>query len=435
MHEERVLGNPHRVGHARGAVIGLATIVRVGVREYDFRTTTVHPLARTGSFHIIIIPSLHHSTCQRIAVMVVIGGGSIAVKRSHTFLMIGITVIVPILAKALIPIVFHLPIGLLATLVHVKHLATVLRLVNIKHFPAANGSPAKRVILVSDLSQLDDMLTRDALVATLIEEDTGIVATIDNGVTHEFHTMLPLPSGPILLGIARRHGLNQSHAVAAFHILFPRGDVHPSHEVAPRLHLQLIAVIRKPCRNTHPHARPLVACALGVAMNHDDPVVEPNLPLGKAGLPESSTHDVFIHHNAVVGNQSCLHRVEIAISPTPEMRIVEPPLGVHHARFTGLKRMFPTLKPAHLTVILVKDRASIDERPRFVVVISHLRLGMNRHLFSGNVIVFAIDIYSRGLEIRVQGQRLIQLVGHVQPHILGDAAIVGVEILVVPLVS
>jgi len=117
------------------------------------------------------------------------------------------------------------------------------------------------------------------------------------------------------------------------------------------------------------------------------------------------------------------------------MRIVEPPLGVHHARFTGLKRMFPTLKPAHLTVILVKDSASIGERPRFVVVISHLRLGMNRHLFSGNVIVFAINIHTLGLEIRVQGQRLIQLVGHVQPHILGNAAIVGVEILVVPLVS
>ena len=60
---------------------------------------------------------------------------------------------------------------------------------------------------------------------------------------------------------------------------------------------------------------------------------------------------------------------------------------------------------------------------------------MNGGLASRNVEVRGIDIGTRGAEVRVEGQRLIDLVRDMKVDVLGYAAVVGIEVAVVPLVA
>ena len=60
---------------------------------------------------------------------------------------------------------------------------------------------------------------------------------------------------------------------------------------------------------------------------------------------------------------------------------------------------------------------------------------MNHSLVVRNVEVGRIDIGARGAEVGVERQRLVETARHVQPHVLRYAAIVGIEVLVVPLVA
>ena len=69
------------------------------------------------------------------------------------------------------------------------------------------------------------------------------------------------------------------------------------------------------------------------------------------------------------------------------------------------------------------------------VLVPHLRLGVYHCLVVGDVEVGGIDIRTRRAEVGIERQRLVELSRDVQPHVLRDAAIVGVEVLVVPLVT
>ena len=93
-----------------------------------------------------------------------------------------------------------------------------------------------RVVLVTDGFHLQHVLATDALVTTLVEEDAGVVAVVDDGIAHEGCALLPACALNILLGISGGHGLRQSYAVTTLNVLFPRRHVHPAHHVAAAFH-------------------------------------------------------------------------------------------------------------------------------------------------------------------------------------------------------
>ena len=192
------------------------------------------------------------------------------------------------------------------------------------------------VILVAYGLQFEHVFARDALVSSLIEEDGWIVAVVDDGIAHQFHALIPSRSGHVLFGIAGWHGLYQSHSVARFHILFPGRYVHPAHQVGSRFHHQGIAVVAQPCGYGETHARPLVGGALGIAMHHDDTVVEPDFSLAKTGLPESRPGDDCIALCAVGILEHRLHLVEIAVAPRPEVQSTDGACGLQRSGLSGL---------------------------------------------------------------------------------------------------
>ena len=93
-----------------------------------------------------------------------------------------------------------------------------------------------RVVLVTYGFHLQHVFATDALVATLVEEDAGVVAVVDDGIAHQGSALLPAGALDVLLGIAGGHGLRQSYAVTTLNVLFPRRHMHPTHHVAAAFH-------------------------------------------------------------------------------------------------------------------------------------------------------------------------------------------------------
>ena len=153
------------------------------------------------------------------------------------------------------------------------------------------------------------MLAADTLVATLIEEDTWIVAIVDDSITHQQRTLFPSSAFYIFLCIASRHSLDKTHTVATLYILLPRCNVHPSNQVTSRLHLQIVAIVAQPCRHTHTHVWPLIACALSISVHHYNTVVEPHLAFCKLCLTETSASNDLIYLLTGIIYEECLHGV------------------------------------------------------------------------------------------------------------------------------
>lgn len=207
-----------------------------------------------------------------------------------------ITEFVPVFAQAFVAAIFGLYHGVVFALVDVEHLTAVFGFAHVEHLARTDGPSAMRVILVANGNHFEHMLTADGLVSTFVEDDTRIVAVVDNGVAHHLFALLPAAAFDIFFGITGREHLHESHSVARLDILFPRGDVHPSHEVGIAFDHEPVGVVAQPRRNRHTHTGPFVAGALGIALELDYPVVEPYLAVSETGLAESGRRHHLIDY-------------------------------------------------------------------------------------------------------------------------------------------
>ena len=296
----------------------------VGVGEDDFHTAAAHAPSHSRSHDVVVVPPTDLLDGEHVLVLVVDVGRCLPVVWSGSLLVVRVGIVIPIHAVAFVAAIFHGPHGVFARFVDVEHLSSVFRLIDVEHFPGAGGSSSLWVVLVADGDELFHVLSRDALVATLIEENARVVAVVDDGVAHQFRPLAPVASSHVFLSIACWHGLDKSHAVARLHILLARGDMHPSDEVPSRLDHEIVGVVRHPSRNVDSHCRPFVGGALGIAMHHDDAVVEPYFPFCEFRLTESSPGADFILNTLFTfDSESGFHSVEVAVAPRPEVHVVE----------------------------------------------------------------------------------------------------------------
>ena len=312
--KEGILGNTHGIGDAARSVVRFAAVVGVGVREHNLHTAAADAGASARALLPVVIPAAYHLNGKLVHVVVVFQGRLATVERSVAFLVVGIALFVPVFAQSLVAAVFHGPHRVLFALVDVKHLAAVFCLVDVEHLTAADSSSTKGVVLVAYLLHFHHVLSRNTLVAALVEEDGGVVAVVDDGVTHQFRALLPAGTFHVLLGITGRHGLDETHAVARLDVLLPRGDVHPAYQIAAGLNHQVVAVVAEPCRHADAHAWPFVGRALGIAMHHQYAVVEPDLTFGESCLAESRACGYAVN-GGTVDHKVCLYRIQIPITP------------------------------------------------------------------------------------------------------------------------
>ena len=207
------------------------------------------------------------------------------------------------------------------TFIDIKHFAAIFRFTDIQHFAGTDCTPAMRIIQITDSFHFYHVLTTDRLIATFIKQDTRIIAVINDSVTHQFCTLFPLTSFTIFLGITGLHSLNQSYTVTRLDILFPRSDMHPAHKVRIALYHQMIAIIAQPGRHAHPDSRPFIARPLCKALHLNNAIIQPDHSFTETRFTESGTGSDLVYFPAIYP-QTCLYRIQIAISPTPEMQVV-----------------------------------------------------------------------------------------------------------------
>ena len=107
----------------------------------------------------------------------------------------------------------------------------------------------------------------------------------------------------------------------------------------------------------------------------------------------------------------------------------------HRAHLSRLHRVTLAIQTGYFVPIDVEHLGKESERTLDGILIFHLRLDMNNSLVPGDVKVGGIDIGAGGAQVRIEWQRLVEFVGQMQIHILRQTAIVGIEVLVVPLIA
>ena len=289
-----------------------------------------------------------------------------------------------------------------------------------------------RVVGIANGDKVSHVLVADIVVAALIEEYGRVVAVVYRGIAHQFAALLPAATRHILLGIAGRKGLDEAEAVERLHILLRGCHVHPAEHVAVAAQDEAVAVVRHPFGNGDAHGGPFIGGALCEALHLQHAVVKVYHAVLEGRLAESRP-DALRVAGLAIGDERRLHSIEVAISPRPEVHVVHGALrlechGVATRDVTLLSVEGGNGHAVHVCYVNVQAY-----RLAFLRAVHHLRLHMARHLLRADVVVAAIDVNTRSAYIAVERQRLIDGVGHVQPHPLVDAAVVAVEVLVVPL--
>ena len=273
------------------------------------------------------------------------------------------------------------------------------------------------------------MLAADGIVAAFVEQYAGRVAQIDDGVAHQLNTLAPPAAFGVFLGIARRHRLNQAHTVAAFGILLRGGYVHPADNVATALHKEVIGIVAEPRRHTHTHSGPFVGRTLGIAVHHDDTVVQSDHSVFEFRFSESGGCHYLIFAD------SSFHFIEIAVAPRPEMQSSDSFLSFQHSSFSGANVDRLTLEARYHFSVRVLDLDFQTLADRLVRLVSDLTFDSDSGFTRRDVEILAVDIGSRCSEVGIERQRLIYVVADVEPHVFVQAAVVGVEVAVAPLIA
>ena len=111
-------------------------------------------------------------------------------------------------------------------------------------------------------------------------------------------------------------------AVGGVSILARWSDVHPADDVAAALDHQVIGEVAEPGRQIDAQGRPLVGGALAVAMHIEHAAVERDHAVVEGGLAEAGAGGDGIDGMAADRERGD-YVVEIAVTPTPEVEVVD----------------------------------------------------------------------------------------------------------------
>ena len=150
--------------------------------------------------------------------------------------------------------------------------------------------------------------------------------------------------------------------------------------------------------------------------------------LAEAGACRDLVHDLAVHL------EGGLHVVEVAVAPAPEMQAFDGRLGAERRRLPRGDGDGIRLEMLQRRAVAVDERNGVDGRLRLTALIAHFGLRMQ----DGGALLYpdigGIDIHAGGAQIAVEGERLVEPVRDMQPDVFRQAAVIGIEILVAPLV-
>ncbi|EEF24029.1 conserved hypothetical protein, partial [Ricinus communis] len=303
-----------------------------------------------------------------------------------------------------------------------------------QHLAAAGRAAAVRIECVAQRLHRAHVVRAHALVAAFVEHDAGIVAVVDDGVAHDLEALLPAAVLHVRFGVAGRHRFHQAQAVERFHVLLPRRDVHPADQVRIAGQSQPVTVVGEPRGHGTAHRGPFVRRALCVAVDLDHAVVQFDHSVAEGRLPEARAGRDGIERPAV-DLQRRHDVVQVAVAPAPEIQARDGRAGLQRDGRAGCNRPGRRPEARDASALLVAQLDLVRDPVRPAVVVAHLRFRRDGGLAVRDVEVARIHVHARRAEARVQGQRLVHGFRHMQAHVLRQAAVVRIKILVVPLVA
>ena len=209
--------------------------------------------------------------------------------------------------------------------------------------------------------------------------------------------------------------------------------MHPSDQIGVALYHKIVGVVAEPGRNAHSQSGPFVGGALCKALHLKHSVVEPYLALGKAGLAESGT-GVNLVDDLPVAHKRGAHVVQISVAPAPEVQAFHLCTGLQGDGLPGRNLLGLAFPLFHKGSVALQKLHLIDGADALFRLVAHFRLGVDSSAALLDAHIGRIHIYTCSLKVGVERKGLIYRTCDVQPYVLGQSAVVGVEVFVAPLV-
>ena len=250
--------------------------------------------------------------------------------------------------------------------------------------------------------------------------------------------LVPLASRDLALLVARGANLDDAEAGERVRIHLLRRDVHPAHVVAVAVADQLGGVVVHPVRIARAERRPLVAGALRESLQVDELVVDVDAAGARAALelrlaeirsPAVLTSTTFpstfrmVYTSYRYGSSALQKRASFERAGRGQHAL----LAVDHVHRVAVELR------ADLAVV-------IDDRHRKPTVARSPDSLCTSASTVTSAVFFAMSKLAAwtytplALQPVVERQRLVDLARDVQPHMPVDAAVVGIEVVRVPLV-
>ncbi len=175
---------------------------------------------------------------------------------------------------------------------------------------------------------------------------------------------------------------------------------------------------------------PVVAGPLGVAGEPDKLSVQIH-PAGARAAFElrlAKTRGDLLHvHHLVIDRQQAINCVEIGLAVAPKFRGRQLARRLEHLGLTADQIRGVALQFRAQVSVRIHYRGREGDGLLVAGLIAHLRLHIQRAGLVGKVVIRAVNIDARGLEVLVEWQRLINLAGQVQPEVVIQAAVIGIK--------
>jgi len=165
----------------------------------------------------------------------------------------------------------------------------------------------------------------------------------------------------------------------------------------------------------------------------DHAVVEPDHPVRELGLAKARARPDHVHRPAV-HLEGGVDAVEVAVPPAPEVQALHLGRRTHDPGLPCAQCGLCAGPGLDGLALHVLDPHLQAEGPGLGVLIADLGLHVDRPGPGPHVQVLGVHVHTQGPQVRVQGQGLVEPVRHVEPDVLVDAPVVGVEVPVRPLI-
>ena len=182
--------------------------------------------------------------------------------------------------------------------------------------------------------------------------------------------------------------------------------MHPANQVAVPFDDHPVAEITHPWRHRQTYRWPFIRRALRIAFELNRIIVELDEAMTELSLAKTGARSDDID-NLTIGLKNCVNVVKIAVTPAPEIEVVNSRAGEQSLRFARSNSLRSAIDRLDCPSVRIGDRYLEVAGLRRRMLVLHLRFRSDRCATAGDIKVACVNVHAGSAQARIERQSLI----------------------------